>query len=281
MQNTGSVSESQAWVAIYALPFRAAIKQFDDEMLRVWLCILTFADNRGIAFPGVRKLQEITGLRAESVTSALDRLESAGFICFVRRNERDPVTGRLMPNIYAVPESLVKVKQGFDRASDPHLFRSHGENLHNQNHLLDLESTTRISDPTSVTNSSGQAPVALKPVCEAQRPKQETVWSEFEQPEQPRSAEQGTNVPHITPPVSPPSLRAELIERMRRAAPGLSARMAGTLIDRNGVKACLLALEQLEAAQAGKIDRPAGWLVSMCYRIGDYERRRAMSAAGD
>jgi hypothetical protein len=57
--------------------------------------------------------------------------------------------------------------------------------------------------------------------------------------------------------------------------------MAGTLIDRNGVKACLLALEQLEAAQAGKIDRPAGWLVSMCYRIGDYERRRAMSAAGD
>jgi hypothetical protein len=75
-------------------------------------------------------------------------------------------------------------------------------------------------------------------------------------------------------------MRQELIERMRRAAPGLSGKTAGTLIDRNGIKACVTALIELEA-QAGKVGKPAAWLVSMCYKLGDFERRRAVAQAGD
>jgi type IV secretory pathway VirB10-like protein len=99
---------STSFTAFYTQELRETIGSLSHKALRVYVLLATYADKRGVCWPGVKELSERANMRVESVLDGLQELESLALICYARRNERDPITGRVMPNVYVISGSLVR-----------------------------------------------------------------------------------------------------------------------------------------------------------------------------
>jgi hypothetical protein len=98
------------------LALRALIGTMSHKALRVYVLLATYADRTGICWPGIAELSTRSGLRAESVMDAMEELERAGLLVYVRRNERDPVTKKQMVNVYEIRGCLLKADSVSDSA---------------------------------------------------------------------------------------------------------------------------------------------------------------------
>lgn len=105
-----------AFTAFDTLALRALIGTLSHKALRVYVLLSTYADRSGICWPGIAELATRSGLRAESVMDAMEELERAGLMIYVRRNERDPVTKKQMVNVYEIRGCLVKADSVSDSA---------------------------------------------------------------------------------------------------------------------------------------------------------------------
>lgn len=127
-------------------------------MLRMFVLLSTYCDDRGVCYPGVRELSERSGYSVEDVIAALECLEAAGLLVYLRRDEHERLTHRQLPNIYALNCLLYvarnpSVEGAFfaDNGSDSDFSlekpdrKIEGFLIHNQNQ----ESETRISEPES------------------------------------------------------------------------------------------------------------------------------------
>jgi len=96
------------FTAFDTMAFRALIGTLSHKALRVYVLLSTYADRKGICWPQVKELAEMSGLHWETVQAALEELESIGLMVYRRRNERDPMTGRMQNNVYFVAGPLLK-----------------------------------------------------------------------------------------------------------------------------------------------------------------------------
>lgn len=96
---------------------RAQIAGMSHKALRLYVLLATYADRGGICWPQVKELSDLAGMRVESVLDALQELENAGLMVYKRRNERDPLTGRMQANVYEIRGCLIRADSGFDSSS--------------------------------------------------------------------------------------------------------------------------------------------------------------------
>ena len=110
---------SASFTAFYTQELRAIIAQLSHKALRMYVLIATYADKRGVCWPGLKELAERANMRIESVMDGLRELEELALICYARRNERDPLTGQMKSNVYIVSGCLVRsADSGFDPSSE-------------------------------------------------------------------------------------------------------------------------------------------------------------------
>lgn len=100
------MSSQEPYTALYTAPLRLALRYLDDRLLRLFIALSTYADARGICFPGVRELAAATGFSVELVIELLFQLEECNMLVYLRKNERDPVTKRQMPNVYMLTSAI-------------------------------------------------------------------------------------------------------------------------------------------------------------------------------
>jgi hypothetical protein len=131
------------FTAFDTLALRAQIAGMSHKALRLYVLLSTYADREGICWPGIAELASKSGLRVESVMDAMQELESAGMMVYKRRNERDSVTGQMMPNVYEIRGCLIRADSGFDSSSK-----------HEPIPPFELKSQTT----NEITNSNNQLP---------------------------------------------------------------------------------------------------------------------------
>lgn len=154
---------STSFTAFYTQDLRATIGSLSHKALRVYVLLATYADKSGMCFPGIKELSEKANMRVESVMDGLQELESLALICYARRNEKDPITGKAIPNVYIVSGSLIRpTDSGFDSSSKHEPIPPF---------VLKTESTNNIvtNDNNQESNNHLQAPPPLtKPRLEKQ-----------------------------------------------------------------------------------------------------------------
>lgn len=97
-----------SFTAFDTLALRAMIAPMSHKALRLYLLLSTYADRKGVCWPQAKELSQMSGLHVETVLEALQELERDGLMDYLRRNERDPMTGRMQPNVYFVDGPLLK-----------------------------------------------------------------------------------------------------------------------------------------------------------------------------
>jgi len=106
-----------AFTAFDTLALRAMIAGMSHKALRVYVLLSTYADRKGVCWPQAKELSEMSGMRVESVLEGLQELERDGLMAYLRRNERDPITGKMQNNVYFVDGPLLKADSAFDSSS--------------------------------------------------------------------------------------------------------------------------------------------------------------------
>lgn len=109
----------EPYTALYTAPLRLALRHLDAKLLRLFIALCTYADARGVCYPGVRELAAVTGYSVELVIELLYQLESHNMMVYLRKNERDPVTKRQMPNVYMLTSSFYVARDPVENALFP------------------------------------------------------------------------------------------------------------------------------------------------------------------
>lgn len=109
----------EPYTALYTAPLRLALRHLDAKLLRLFIALCTYADARGVCYPGVRELAQTTGYSVELVIELLFQLEAHNMLVYLRKNERDPVTKRQMPNVYMLTSSFYVARDPVENALFP------------------------------------------------------------------------------------------------------------------------------------------------------------------
>lgn len=159
---------SRPYFSVYS-DIRERLRTISDDALRIWMLLGTFIDSQGRCYPGVKALAILTGYRAERVQAALDELESCGWLRYLRKGQRDPMTGHYVANIYELHHQLVHVRgplaealsdsASLTQSRNPPIPRLAETPEHNQHQIQNHSTST--SDPESV-NHHQQTNASLK-----------------------------------------------------------------------------------------------------------------------
>lgn len=109
-----------SFTAFYSQELRALIPQLSHKAFRMYILIATYADRGGMCYPGLEELMESSAMGADSVIAGLRELEELALISYARRNERDPITGRMMRNVYIVSGCLMRGADSWNDSSSEH-----------------------------------------------------------------------------------------------------------------------------------------------------------------
>lgn len=115
---------------------------------KVLISLVQRADSLGRCFPSAERIAEDCSCNVDSVWAALSTLEQNRFIGYLRRNERDIVTGRWLPNVYMVNPSFICIASEYQEdalrlwsAIKP---------------LSEISATNQQQEPTPRTNTINQ-----------------------------------------------------------------------------------------------------------------------------
>jgi DNA-binding transcriptional ArsR family regulator len=73
----------------------------------VLLRLIRYANHLGRCFPSAEKIADDLGKDISTIYRHLSVLEDRQYIVYLRRNQSDPVTGRTLPNVYAVNPGVI------------------------------------------------------------------------------------------------------------------------------------------------------------------------------
>lgn len=154
----------RSYVQLYADSLRKAAKELDEAELAVFMYLLSYADDRGVCFPGIKLIAEGTGIRIAAVGDVLHGLAAAGYVLYVRKDSHDPLTKRQLPNIYQISLAHIAIntehvseamqiqenalKLTYYIMNDSKLSRNSGIITTDRNHLQD---TPTRNTPTGTT----------------------------------------------------------------------------------------------------------------------------------
>jgi hypothetical protein len=265
----------EPFIGLYSKALRQVLPCLSGQETKVFLAVAAHADDQGKCWPGVRELADITTYPEKVVSDLLADLEEKNFVVTLRRSECDPLTGRLMPNVYAVSPDLLLVS---DRSLwDDFRFR----------HVSIPESTFPLksvqADRTTEAEvfkqnqrSRTTAPEGAAALSNANTPvvatrSGETIGENGGTRSTAGSGNATNSLPQArTPPGSaaPPSLRPLTIPEMaavqgiKNHVRDMSHETAADLVIRYGVEQFTAAVMSYKARSAKiNIKKPTGWII--------------------
>ena len=173
----------RSYLRLDSLEARAQFAVLDDDELRTFLDLATYADRRGVCFPGARRIAEETGLTIDVVYSALEGLEKKGFTVCLLRDAHNPITRKQMPNTYALNPALILVCEEVPQAVFAELTDLSGkpDRKREKNFRRStVRSTIQIQNPDSELESEldSELNAESKPRASAQSPFTEKAKTE-------------------------------------------------------------------------------------------------------
>lgn len=101
---------SEPFTGFYSRRMRDEVRCLTGDETKMFLTIALYSGPNGMARPGVRELHDATGYHTKEVSALLKTLMQKGLVIVVRQNERDPLTGQMLPDVYVVNPEIVLVK---------------------------------------------------------------------------------------------------------------------------------------------------------------------------
>lgn len=96
------------FTGFYSKAMRGLLPCLSGQELKVFVAVSTYTDEQGKCYPGVRELSDITTFPPNAISDLLEVLETKGLVLTIRKAQRDPLTGRVVPDVYIVnPEILL------------------------------------------------------------------------------------------------------------------------------------------------------------------------------
>lgn len=270
----------QSYVALYCKPLRASIRNLTNEELRVFVTLTTYADEQGVCYPGVRLLGDDTGLSATEVSTALEGLKGKGFINYLRYNQVDPLTRKIMPNVFGLSLSILALKT--DSGIQAYMFEFLNQISPSQvaqpeslTRIKELESKTRISNHHHQPTPENAQAREIAPSGAGKNPGMENSGKDKgEKPDLPIPAvkPQPTNSENDVPPpdtgdlkpyaVPLPEIDAEAhANELQYSVTGLQLAKARQLVAVYGMEQCATALGLLAKQPFGSVKNKPGWLI--------------------
>ncbi|MBK9745784.1 MAG: hypothetical protein IPO91_03305 [Chloroflexi bacterium] len=147
---------------------RAIFPLIAAEVLQFLLLLMSFGDALGRAFASYEKLKE-SGYTSDQINEYFQQLVALGLLRFIRKHERDPATGKPLPNVYQftpaiyyIRASLLPVAMGLTSTEFAPLLIN-GEDANRHFNALSNEVYNQLVKPTpdhqdSLTKSSKPSP---------------------------------------------------------------------------------------------------------------------------
>src|ERR1043165_1663766 len=102
------MSASAPFTGFYSKAMRSLLPCLSGQELKLFVAIATYTDEQGKCYPGVRQLSDVTTFPEKVISDLLTDLDAKGLVLTIRKMQRDPLTGRMMPDVYIVnPEILL------------------------------------------------------------------------------------------------------------------------------------------------------------------------------
>jgi hypothetical protein len=164
------------FTAFDTLALRGMIRHMSHKALRLYVTLSTYADRVGVCWPQAKELSETTGMHVETVLEALQELETMKLMVYRRRNERDPMTGRMLTNVYEVFGPLLKADSDSTGSSEHEPIRmskfktettnevTNDNNQFHQNHLQAPPPST--NEPRRKSEKQGPTASTMRSVVE-------------------------------------------------------------------------------------------------------------------
>lgn len=288
---------SVPYTAFYSQRLRASIRHMSEVELRIFVLLSTYANDEGICWPGIRELSEQSGYRQEDVIAALECLEAGGYMVFLRRAQRDPLTRHMTSNVYAINPLLLKCSNPtsdprkfavMERLQDSSAFWSHKQHHINQHQEAAPDNQhQKAPPPTNQTSEGGEQPQdhyansASRPAANVggyaagnanaheRTPRTAKTVSERSATQQRRKAQ-----PQPSPSSAPPppdlavynvpladELAEQWADRLRTKTGNMSAPNARQLVDTYGTRRVASVLHMLAKQPAGEVENPAGYVI--------------------
>lgn len=259
------------FVGFYSLRLRDYLRCLTGQELMVFVALASYVNEAGTCYPGVRELSAVTTYPPQIVSDLLKSLQDKHLVVFLRQAARDPLTGRMVPDVYAVNPEIVLV-------SKPEIW--HENRLR---HVSIPESTfpvksaqpDRITEPESVEpkavnqNYSPEGAATLKnakanPHTHASRENAGTTSAAGSAHAPNSHAQRHTPSPGSGAPPSRELTFSESViaNAIRREIPDMSAETVRLLIARHGVdqvNAAVMSYKKRSERQV--IKRPTGWII--------------------
>lgn len=204
---------------VYSEKLFEAIQTLPERELRLWLALVAYADIHAVCFPGIAALSAITGYRQENIIELLQALADRGFIEFLRRAQRDPLTRQMMSNVYRVDGIVTTEGKTVEKADSAFELENGVITPPRTDSITQQDSTQQRTPPPNTTN-----------FLESEVPKPNTTAKTGKEKTPERSS-----IPH-TPPQVPPAPSRNFyrgpLDQYAEALPTEQEQAAEALVDR-------------------------------------------------
>lgn len=97
------------FTAFYSPKLRDILPCLSAQETKLFVALATYMNDLGTCWPGVRELAAITTFPPEVVSDLLQSLQAKKLIIFLRQSERDPLTGKMRADVYAINPEIALV----------------------------------------------------------------------------------------------------------------------------------------------------------------------------
>lgn len=261
------------FTGFYSKAMREALPCLSGAELMVFIAIASFTGEEGTAYPGVRTLAQITNYSTTAISALLKTLEAKEFVICLRKNERDPITHVLVPDVYAVNPALIVVSKPFLWQENRFRHASMPESLLTEefaqaDRITEAESEkqkqqSRITAPegtAALQNANARVDMRNGAKPGSKNAGADSTAGSANAPDSPRSA--------YPPPSSAPSpsnlslTETMTINSVRRKVPDMGHEVALQLVKSYGVDQFIAAVMAYDERNRKKpILRPTGWII--------------------
>lgn len=262
------------FTGFYSKAMRALLPCLSGQETKLFVAVATHTDEQGKCWPGVRELSDITTFPPDVVSDLLTDLEAKGLVLTLRKSQRDPLTGRMVPDVYivnpeivmvsdlslwmeirlrhvSIPESSFPVKS----AQADRITEAESENQNQQSRITGPEGAAMLFPNHVATRSTN----AARPADKDGGTRSTAGSANAQNSPAQRNTPPGSGAPPVRPLTFSESVA---ISGVKRHVPDMGHEVAADLIVRYGVEQFTAAvMSYKKRSEKITIKRPTGWII--------------------
>lgn len=264
------MTANAAFTGFYSKAMRDELRCMSGDETKLFVTIALYSGPDGMARPGVRELHDATGYHTKVVSALLKTLQEKRLVMVLRQNERDPLTGQMLSDVYIVNPEIVLVsnptlwqENRFRHASMP---ESHSSVKSAQAEQNRIRKQNQEEESAKQTASEGAA--MLSKTNAPHQPDMATRSGEASSTagsqRQPNSTPQARTPPSsaASPPAKMGFIDSLAVDAIRRQVPDMAHEKAAELVALYGVDQFTAAVLAMKArAKKVAIKKPTGWII--------------------